>query len=178
MISSLFSSSIFIMFIVFLKVGFFFFGGGFAVIPLLQKELVVNHHFLTNSEFLQGMALSQCTPGPVAIIATFAGYRILGVIGALVATFAMFFPGVALMFFISKNYKKIQNSTFAKKMLNTITPVIIGFLIATVWQLGGSVIHNPIDWVICLASLFLLLRYSINPVLLILASGLLGVFFY
>ena len=96
--------SIFVLFWIFFKIGLVFFGGGYVVFPVIHRELVTNLHLLTEQEFIDGIAISQITPGPIAIIATFAGFIIANTWGALVGTFAMFLPGSALMFFISKNY--------------------------------------------------------------------------
>ena len=140
----------------------------------MQRELVTNLHLLTQQEFIDGTAISQLTPGPVAILATFAGYRIAGVVGALVATFAMFLPGTVLMLFISKGYEKIKNSNLALKILNTLIPVIVGLLIAASWQIGKTSLGNKFDLIILLVSFFLIIRFKANPALLILASALLG----
>lgn len=166
--------SLFLLFWLFFKIGLVFFGGGYVAIPLLHRELVTNLHLLTERQFIDGTAISQLTPGPVAIIATFAGYCISGVKGALIATFAMFLPGASLMFFLSKSYEKIKNSTVAKKILNTIIPVIVGLLVAATWQIGKS---NLNDWqgvvMFLMASLFII-RFKINPALLIIVSAFLG----
>lgn len=162
------------VFWIFFKIGLVFFGGGYVVIPIMHRELVSNLHLLTEQEFIDGIAISQLTPGPVAILATFAGYRIAGIAGALVSTFAMFLPGVVLMLFISTSYDKIKNSDFARKVLNTILPVIVGLLLTVSFQMGKSVINNTVDIIILIISFFLLLRYKINPALLIIIFALAG----
>jgi len=170
----LFLPPLLLLFWLFFKIGLVFFGGGYVVIPVLHRELVSNLHLLTEQEFIDGTALSQLTPGPVAIIATFAGYMISGVKGALVATFAMFLPGNALMLIISKNYDSIKNSNIARKVLNTIIPVIVGLLIATCIQIGQSSIHNKLDLIILAASFLLVAKFKVNPALLIILSAFLG----
>ena len=162
------------VFWIFFKIGLVFFGGGYVVIPVLHRELVTNLHLLTEQEFIDGTAISQLTPGPVAIMATFAGYKISGIIGAIVATFAMFLPGISLMLFISKNYEKIKNSDLARRALNTIIPVIVGLLFAASFQIGKSIINNPLDITVMLVSLFILIKYKINPALLIIVSAVFG----
>lgn len=164
-----------LLFWLFFKIGLVFFGGGYAAIPVIHKELVTNLHLLTNQEFLDGTAISQLTPGPVAIIATFAGYMISGVKGAIVGTFAMFLPGSALMFLISKNYEKIKNSYFAFRILSTIIPVIVGLLIATSFKLGYQTFSGWYDVVLFIVALVVILRFKINPAVLILAAIFLGI---
>lgn len=167
--------SIFFVFLIFLKIGFLFFGGGYAVIPVMHRELVTNLHLLTEKEFLDGIAISQLTPGPVAIIATFTGYCISGVKGAISATVAMFLPGTLLMIFLSKSYNKIKDSNTAKKVLNTIIPVIVGLLISASWQIAKSAISNKIGLLMLIASFLLLVRYKINPAVLIIISSIAGI---
>lgn len=166
------------VFWIFFKIGLVFFGGGYVVIPVMHRELVTNLHLLTEQEFIDGTAISQLTPGPVAILATFAGYKIAGIMGALVGTFAMFLPGSALMLFISKSYEKIKDSNLARKALNTIIPVIVGLLVAASFQIGKSIMNSAIDIILFFLSLFLLLKYKINPAILIIVSALLGLVFH
>ena len=169
--------SIFVLFWVFFKIGLVFFGGGYVVLPVIHRELVTNLHLLTEREFIDGTAISQLTPGPIAIIATFAGFIIANIWGALIATFAMFLPGSTLMFVISKNYEKIKNSAFAIKVLNTVIPVIVGLLIATSLQIAQTTIDNKLDLVVLITSFILLVRFKINPAVLIIAVMFLGILF-
>lgn len=168
---------IFALFWVFLKIGLMFFGGGYIAIPLIHKELVTNLHLLSEQEFIDGTAISQLTPGPIAILATFAGYCIAGITGAFVATFATFLPGISLMFFLSKSYEKIKNSIFAYKILNYMLPIIVGLLITTSYQLGKSTMNSWKDFTWFFLSLILLIRFKINPALLIIFSLVLGLIF-
>ena len=171
----LFIHPVLVVFIVFLKIGFVFFGGGYVAIPVIYRELVINLHLLTEQQFIDGTAISQLTPGPIAIIATFAGYCIAGVWGALVGTFAMFLPGSALMFLISKNYEKIRNSATATKILNKAIPAIVGLLIATSLHLGKNVITNKLNFIAFILSAILLIRFKINPVILIVIFAIVGI---
>lgn len=166
--------SLFAIFWIFFKIGLVFFGGGYVVLPVIHTELVTNLHLLTEQEFIDGTAISQLTPGPVAIIATFAGFIIANVWGALVGTFAMFLPGSALMFFISKNYTRIKHSAFASKILSKIIPVIVGLLIAISLQIGQGVINDINSIIAFLISLILLIRFKINPVILIFVFAITG----
>lgn len=161
-------------FLIFLKFGLVFWSEGYVLIPIMQRELVSNLHILTQKEFIDGLALSQLTPGPVTIIAALTGYRLVGVIGALTAIFAMFLPGTILMFLISKSYEKIKNSSFAQKILNTIIPVIIGLLIVTAWQISRTTITNKLEFIIFFTVLILIIKFKIKPAILIIASALLG----
>lgn len=170
-------TSLFGLFLLFLKIGLVFFGGGYAILPLLHRELVSNLHFLTERQFIDGVAISQLTPGPVAIFATFAGYCISGGKGALIATFAMFLPGIAVMIFLSKIYKKIKNSDMAIKTLNTINPIIIGLLLVTSFKIGKASIDNLALFIEFILTFLLLIKFKPNPAILVLISALIGLFF-
>lgn len=170
---SLFPSILFV-FLIFLKFGFVFWSEGYVLIPIMQKELVTNLHILTQKEFIDGLALSQLTPGPVTILAALTGYRFIGIIGALTAILAMFLPGTILMFLISKSYEKIKNSNCAQRILNSIIPVIIGLLIVTAWQIGQKTITNKLGFIIFFSVFLLIVRFRVKPVILIVASALLG----
>lgn len=171
-------SQIFLIFLIFFKLGLVFWSEGYVLIPIMQRELVNNLHLLTQKEFIDGLSLSQLTPGPVTILAALAGYRVLGVVGALTAIFAMFLPGTLLMFFISKSYDKLKSSNFAHRILDTIIPVIIGLLIITAWQISHKTITNRLEFAIFFIVLFLIIRFKVKPAILIIASALLGFFLH
>lgn len=166
--------SMFFTFKTFLKYGFIFCSEGYVLIPIMQKEFVYHLHLLSQKEFIDSIALSQLTPGPVTIIASILGYHIEGVIGALIAIFAMFLPGILLMFFISKKYEKIKSSDFACKMLNTIVPVIIGFLLVTAWQISQKTITNKLEFIIFFTVFLLVVKFKVKPAIVIILSALLG----
>ncbi len=94
----------------FLKVGLAFFGGGFVLIPILHQRLVEQLHWLNPQEFLDGVAISNLTPGPIAVLATFAGFHLQGISGALLATAALFTPAMVLMAVICIGYERLKES--------------------------------------------------------------------
>jgi chromate transporter len=161
----------------FLKIGIVFFGGGYVLIPTLHREMVQNLHWLSEREFLDGVAISQLTPGPVAILSTFCGYRQGGVIGALVATSAMFLPAFILMIIISKGYAHFKDIPAVRFVLNRIIPAIVGMLIAAAIQIGGSNLESIVGAISFIIALGLMIRWKVNPALLILVSAVLGIIF-
>lgn len=162
---------------VFLKIGFLFFGGGYLVIPVMHRELVENLHWLTEREFIDGTAISQLTPGPVAVLATFAGYRVGGVAGALIGTFSAFLPGSLLMLFFSHSYERLRQITPTRKVLNTLVPVVSGLLLAAAWSIGKQAIVGWATAVMFVAALIALIRYRVNPAILIITSAMVGLIF-
>jgi len=166
------------LFTVFLKIGCIFFGGGFVLIPVLHKELVLNLHWLSEREFIDGTAISQLTPGPIAVLATFAGYRIEGIIGALIGTFALFLPATLLMLILSRSYEKFRNLSSVQKILGVLSPVIVGLLIAAALHIGQAAIASWQGTIIFVIALIALIRFKISPAFLIIGSAFLGFLFH
>lgn len=159
---------------VFLKIGFLFFGGGFLLIPVIHRELVLHLHWLTLSEFLDGVALSQLTPGPVAVLATFCGYRVAGTAGAIVATVAVLLPGFALMVALTKSYGRVREMRAVQWVMARLVPAIVGILVATAVQIGSMSVTSAASALVGTAALILMLRTRISPVWLIAGSAVLG----
>ncbi|WP_243689483.1 chromate transporter [Geotalea toluenoxydans] len=113
---------------IFLKIGFIFFGGGYVLIPLLHRIMVEQYQWLTLREFLDGVALSQLTPGPLAMLATFTGFRAGGFMGGLIATIFIFLPGTVLMLFFANRYEKLRDMELMKAALDGILPAVIGLV--------------------------------------------------
>jgi chromate transporter len=158
----------------FLKIGIVFFGGGFVVIPVMHRELVTNLHWLTDRQFVDGTAISQLTPGPIAVLATFAGYQIAGLPGALVGTTAIFLPGSVVMVLLSRSYEILKTHDAARRVLNTLIPVIVGLLVAAAVQIGSTTVANWVDVAVLLVAFIALIRFKISPALLIIGAALLG----
>jgi len=162
----------------FLKIGCVFFGGGFVLVPLLHNHLVTELHYLTEREFLDGMAISNLTPGPIAVLATFAGYHVASIAGALVATAALFAPGVALMLVISHQYAHFRGDLRAKRFLSGINPAVAGLIFATAALLAPAALASWRGLLLCGLSLLLLTRFRWHPAFVLAigaATGYLGV---
>jgi chromate transporter len=162
----------------FLKIGFVFFGGGFVLVPVLHHQLVTQLHWLTPREFLDGVAISNLTPGPIAVLATFAGYRVAGVAGALAATAALFAPGAALMLMISRQYARLRDDRRAKHFLNGINPAVTGLIFAAAILLAPAGLASWRGILLSGASFLLLTRLRWPPALVLgigAATGCLGV---
>lgn len=162
----------------FLKIGFVFFGGGFVLVPVLHHRLVTDLHWLTAREFLDGVAISNLTPGPIAVLATFAGYRMAGIGGALAATAALFAPGVALMLVISRQYARFRADPRAKRFLGGINPAVAGLVFAAAVLLGPAALASWRSVLLSVVSFFLLARFRWHPAFVLVlgaAMGYLGV---
>lgn len=154
------------------------FGGGYVIIPAMQQVIVDGFHWLNNTEFADAIAMGQITPGPIFISATFIGYRIAGLSGALVATLAIFFPPAFVMVSLSKFLEKIKKSIVIVAAFKGMRPAIIGMIFSAAWNIGkGASVSWPTPFIFLLV-LLLLIRYKSQAVYLIPLSGLAGIVFY
>lgn len=147
----------------FTNVGLAFFGGGFVLIAILRQHLVDQLHWLTPREFLDGVAISNLTPGPIAVLATFAGYKLQGVAGALAATAALLAPALVLMTGFSAAYTRLQDSARLHDFMAGVSPVVVGLVTSAALLLWPSAIPS---WraLVCMAgALVLLVRYRWHP---------------
>lgn len=106
--------------LIFTKVDLMAFGGGFTTIPLIQREVVDRYQWITTREFIDGIAMGQITPGPIVITATFVGYRLGGLLGALLGTIAVFFPSFIIVMTLAPHYDRIKRSRYVQIMVRGI----------------------------------------------------------
>ena len=139
----LFISGTWIIYTTFLKIGSLAFGGGFTAIPLIQQVVVDGMHWLNLTAFRDGIALGQITPGPVFITATFIGFKVNGIFGALVATIGIFTPSLAAIILLGSVHAKVKNMKIVKVVIKGFLSGFIGLLLAVVYQFG---IHSLLGW--------------------------------
>lgn len=149
--------------IAFFKVGMVFFGGGFVLIPILYQKLVEEYHWLSPSQFVDGVAISNLTPGPIAVLATFTGFHLGGVAGAIVATAAIFTPAMMLMTVISAGYDRFKDSSRAKDFLAGVTPTVVGLVASAALLLWPSSVASWRAAVLMIVALALLVRFKWHP---------------
>lgn len=172
------------LFVSYLKIGFFGFGGGYAMLSLIQNETVVQHAWLTNSQFSDIIAISQMTPGPVAInSATYVGYSVAGFWGSVTATAAVCLPALTLMILITRFYLKLRSNRYVTSAMSAMKPVVIGMIGAAALLLifpASDDDPNFIDlwsWALFAATLLASIR-KVNPILLICLSAVAGIAIY
>ncbi len=147
----------------FLKVGLAFFGGGFVLIPILHQRLVEQLHWLNPQEFLDGVAISNLTPGPIAVLATFAGFHLQGISGALLATAALFTPAMVLMVVICIGYERLKESSRAQDFLSGVAPAVVGLVASAALLLWCSAIPSWRALLLGALALVLLVRFKWHP---------------
>ncbi len=157
----------------FFKIGLVFFGGGFVLVPVLHSRLVTQLGWLKPQEFLDGVAISNLTPGPIAVLATFAGYHLAGTAGALAATAALFAPGILLMLAISHQYTRFRDDQRAQRFLAGVNPAVAGLILSAALLLGRSALISWRGYVLLILSfaLFTALRWHPAFVLAIAAAA-------
>jgi chromate transporter len=172
------------LFISYLKIGFFGFGGGYAMLSLIHNEVVVQNMWLTNEEFTNIVAISQMTPGPIAInSATYIGYEVGGVLGSVIATTAVCMPCFVIMLSLAKFYLRVRGNRYMDGAMSGMKPVLVGMIAAAALLLmfpsssDGASFIDPWSWVIFgVCSVLSMLR--VNPILLIALSAVAGVLIY
>ena len=168
------------LFYVFLKIGFFGFGGGYAMLSLIQNEIVVRNEWLSNAELTDIIAISQITPGPIAInSATYVGYTVTGnVFGSILATFAVCLPSLTIMIILTRFYIKLRGNKYVMGAMDGMQPMMIGLIIAAALLLLTP--ETFIDWKSWLffGGCFVASLKKVNPILLIVASAVLGLIIY
>jgi chromate transporter len=156
---------------IFVPIGVVTFGGGLAMIPAIEHTVVNEQHWLDAKGFADAVAIGQITPGPIAICATFIGFRVAGIAGALVATVAMFGPPIALALVAGRYVDRFHSSPIVRRSLEALAPAVIGMLGAATVSLARASIAGPIEAVLGLASFLVLFRFPVSPLWPLLAAG-------
>lgn len=167
------------IFLAFLKIGAFSFGGGYAMFPLLQKEIIENHQWLTSSEFTDIVAIAQMTPGPIALnSATFIGYKIHGLLGALAATLAVVTPSLIIVLLICFFLKKFKNSQHIKWAFEGIRPAVLGLIASAAIFVAKDSFIDVKSVIIAMGIIYLIGYKKLHPILGIIIAGISGVILY
>ncbi len=158
------------LFLVCLKVGAFTVGGAASILPVLSHELVTQGHWLTEQEFLYGIALCEGTPGPVVTGMGLVGYKWGGVAGCLLVIFALIMPGIVWMFLLAKSRKRFRNFAIVENFIGGIRPAVPGLLAALALRMERHQSMSMTNILICLLSYGAIMRWKISPAFLVLAG--------
>ena len=178
------------LFYTFFKIGLFGFGGGYAMISMIQGEVVTRHEWLSSNEFTDIIAISQMTPGPIGInSATYVGYsavvnagysHAVGILGSTIATVSVVLPSFILMVLISKFFLKYQKHPIIASVFEGLRPGVVGLLAAAALVLMNRENFGTYNWqiltsIILFAGTFIAsYRYKVNPILRIVICGIIG----
>lgn len=154
------------------------FGGGPAIIPLVQNEVVNHFHWLSLSQMADGIAISSALPGPIAtLLAGFVGYHVSGWPGVLVALLGTIGPTTLVVVLLSNFLMKYINSPALKGMLKAVRPVVVVLIAKTSLDMGFNSLLNVYTWIIAVITAIGLLKFKIHPAFLIMFSMIFGLVF-
>lgn len=185
------------LFYTFFKIGLFGFGGGYAMLSMIQGEVVTRYNWINSGEFTDIIAISQMTPGPIGInSATYVGYTAVlnagysegwAVLGSCIATFAVVFPSFVLMIAISKFFLKYQRHPAVEAVFKGLRPAVVGLLAAAALVLMNAenfgsykvdLYQLIVSIIIFVVTFVATRRYRVNPILMIILCGMAGFFLY
>ena len=168
------------LFLTFFKIGVFGFGGGYAMISLIQTEVVTNHGWISAAQFADIIAISQVTPGPIAInSATYIGYTATGSVwGSALATLGVCTPSLIIMLIASHFYLRMKDNPYVSQVMKALRPVVIGLILAAALLLLTP--DNFIDWksYLIFGAVLVAAMRKVSPILLIVLAGVAGWLFY
>ncbi|MBQ9730691.1 MAG: chromate transporter [Bacilli bacterium] len=172
-----------VLFKVFFKIGLFTFGGGYAMLPIIQKEIIENHKWISEEDMLDIVAIAESTPGPISVnTATFVGYKTAGVLGALFATIGLAIPSLVIIFIISFFYQKfIDNEWVAKAfkgIMGAVTVLILnaGIKLSKPLRKDKNKLFNII--MIIIAITLSLVLVELSSIYLILGGAVIGILYF
>ena len=164
------------LFVSFFKIGLFTFGGGYAMLPMLQREIVEKHHWVTEDDVLDYYAIAQCTPGVIAVnTATFVGTKLKGAIGGVVATLAVICPSVIIITIISTVLKSFASYEMVQHAFAGIRVAVAALVVVSVSKLYKKGVKGALSNGIFAASLLMIVLFDISPVWIVAACIVLGV---
>ena len=162
----------------FFKIGLVTFGGGWAMVTVMEKEMVEKKRWMTHEEFTEVIALAQCGPGPIAInTAALSGLRVAGVSGALTACLAAALPSFLVIFCLAAPLIQTKDSRVISSILKGVRPAVVGLLFNATYRIGKRNLAVPADLMLCAGGLVLLAVFKVNPIFVIILAAMAGIIF-
>lgn len=166
------------MFLTFLKIGAFTFGGGYAMIPLIETEVVDKRHWIEKEEFLDIIVISQTFPGALAInSSTFIGYKIGGILGAILALIGVVLPSFFIILIVAHFFLQFRNNPIIDLIFKGISAAVPMLILVAVTSLSKSINKNIANLFIVIITVIGISVLDIHPVLIIILSGIYGAIF-
>lgn len=162
------------LFVTFLKIGAVLYGSGYVLLAFLRADFVHGLHWLTDKQLLDAISIGQFTPGPVFTTATFVGYLVGRVPGALIATLGIFLPSFAFVPLLHRMATGLRRWRWTALLLDGVSVAALALMAAVTLQLGKRALIDPITWILALGSLAILLRYRPNSAWLIALGAVVG----
>ena len=163
------------LFLTFLKIGAVLYGSGYVLLAFLRNDFVERLGWLTDQQLLDAVAVGQFTPCPVFTTATFVGYLVAGLPGAVLATIAIFLPSFFFVALLHPLVPRLRRYPWTAALLDGVNVAALGLMAAVAWQLGRDAIVDPLTAGIAIAAAVLLIRYRVNSTWLVLGGGIIGI---
>lgn len=164
---------------IFFKIGLFSFGGGYAMLPLIRQEVVINNTWLSPNEFTDLIAISQATPGPIAVnCATYVGFKVSGFGGSLACTLGIILPSFIIMTLITKFFLKFKENKFVEDAFLGLRPTTIGLVAAAALLVAPDSFIDYKSFLIFIAAFIASYKYKADPILLTVIAGVVGFLIY
>lgn len=166
------------LFLIFAKIGVFTFGGGYAMFPIIKRELIETREWITEDELLDYFAIGQCTPGVIAVnVATFVGKKLRGFWGALFATIGVIFPSIIIILIIASCINSFADLWYVQSAFSGIRVVVIVLILNTIISMWKKSVQKPFDYTIFLLALILSYFSILSSVLIVLISAVAGIIY-
>lgn len=170
---------LFKMFKTFFKIGTFTIGGGYAMIPIIQEEIVDKNKWIEEDEFLDVIAISQGSPGPIAVnVSIFLGYRLKGIKGALTCMLGTALPSFLIILLIATVFFQFRNNPIVEEMFMGIRPAVVALISSAVYKMGKKMDLSNMKILIPIATTLIIVFTNISPIYLILVGGLFAIFYF
>jgi chromate transporter len=166
--------SLMTLFLTFLKIGAVLYGSGYVLLAFLRNDFVVRLGWLTDQQLLDAVAIGQMTPGPVFTTATFIGYLVAGVPGAVLATVGIFLPAFIFVALLHPLVPRLRRYPWTAAMLDGVNAAAMGLMAGVTWLLGRDAIIDPLTATLAIAAAVLLIRFRVNSSWLVLAGAIVG----
>jgi len=169
-------TTLFSLFFSFFKIGTFTWGGGYAMLPLIKREIVEKKKVLTEEEFIEGLSVAQSLPGAVAInTACFVGRKARGIAGTLVSVLGASLPSFLIILFVASFFLQYRHLEVVQNFFRGATPAIVALIIGAVVDIGKSALDDWGDLIIAFILFFITLFFNLHPLWIVLIGGMLGV---
>jgi len=167
------------LFFVFFKIGAVTFGGGLAMLPIIEKELVIKRNWVTKDTLLDYFAIGQATPGIIAVnVATFLGYSRAGILGAIIATLGVVTPSIIIISIIAKFLSGFSENVTVKKALAGINVVVAALLTKVLWGFRKKIFSSILAFILFLLAFLGIAFFNVNTILIVVASIFIGLGFF
>lgn len=167
------------LFFTFMKIGAFTFGGGFAMIPILEREIVQKSNMLNEDDFYEIISVVQSFPGALAVnISTFLGYQLFGFVGALIGCLGVVLPSFLVILLVATLFQGVLDKPIVEKVFTGIHYSVIALIAASAFKLSKKIdFRNRVSIVLLVSSLFLIICMKINPIFIIIATGCISILY-